>query len=97
MGRESCRRPRRTRSSSIWTTGWDVEVGKLADLIVLDGNPLKNVGLFADGQKTVRLVLKEGRVMKNLAGLELPKEIDTRAPCRLRYGVERKQYGDETC
>ena len=45
-----------------------VEVGKLADLIVLDGNPLKNVGLFADGRKTVRLVLKEGRVMKNLLG-----------------------------
>jgi imidazolonepropionase-like amidohydrolase len=43
-------------------------VGKLADLIVLDGNPLKNVGLFADGRKTVRLVLKEGRVMKNLLG-----------------------------
>jgi imidazolonepropionase-like amidohydrolase len=45
-----------------------IEVGKLADLIVLDGNPLKNVGLFADGRKTVRLVLKEGRVMKNLLG-----------------------------
>ena len=45
-----------------------VEVGKLADLIVLDGNPLKNVGLFGDGRKSVRLVLKEGRVMKELLG-----------------------------
>jgi imidazolonepropionase-like amidohydrolase len=45
-----------------------VEVGKLADLIVLDGNPLKNLGLFGDGRRTVRLVLKEGRVMKDLLG-----------------------------
>ena len=45
-----------------------IEVGKLADLIVLDGNPLKNVGLFGDGRKTVRLVLKGGRVMKDLLG-----------------------------
>ena len=43
-----------------------VEVGKLADLIVLDGNPLKNLGLFGDGRRTVRLVLKEGRVVKDL-------------------------------
>ncbi len=43
-----------------------VEVGKLADLIVMDGNPLRDIGLFADGRKTVRLVLKGGRIMKDL-------------------------------
>jgi len=43
-----------------------VEVGKLADLIVMDGNPLKDIGLFGDGRNTVRLVLKEGRIMKDL-------------------------------
>ena len=43
-----------------------VEVGKLADLIVMEGNPLKDIGLFGDGRNTVRLVLKEGRIMKDL-------------------------------
>jgi imidazolonepropionase-like amidohydrolase len=43
-----------------------VEAGKLADLIVVDGNPLKDIGLFEDGRRTVRFVLKEGRVMKDL-------------------------------
>jgi imidazolonepropionase-like amidohydrolase len=42
-----------------------VEPGKLADLIVLDGNPLKDPGLFADGQRRVRLVLKGGQTMKD--------------------------------
>ena len=45
-----------------------VEPGKWADLIVLDGNPLKDPGLFEDGLKTVRLVLKGGEVMKDLLG-----------------------------
>jgi imidazolonepropionase-like amidohydrolase len=45
-----------------------VEPGKLADLIVVDGNPLKNIGLFENARKTVRLVLKEGRIMKGLLG-----------------------------
>ncbi len=44
------------------------EPGKLADLIVLDGNPLKDPGLFAEGHTRVRLVLKQGRVMKDVLG-----------------------------
>jgi imidazolonepropionase-like amidohydrolase len=43
-----------------------IEPGKLADLIVLDGNPLKDLSLFENGLTKVSLVLKEGRVMKNL-------------------------------
>ncbi|HSB78364.1 MAG TPA: amidohydrolase family protein [Candidatus Methylomirabilis sp.] len=43
-----------------------VEPGKLADLIVLDGNPLRDLGLFEKGLTKVSLVLKEGRVMKDL-------------------------------
>lgn len=45
-----------------------VEPGKLADLIVVEGNPLREIGLFADGHRTVRLVVLEGRVVKNLLG-----------------------------
>ncbi len=42
-----------------------VEPGKLADLIVLEGNPLKDLTLFEKGLERVLLVMKEGRIMKN--------------------------------
>ena len=43
-----------------------VEAGKLADLIVVDGNPLQDMTLFEQGLKKILLVMKEGRIMKNL-------------------------------
>jgi imidazolonepropionase-like amidohydrolase len=43
-----------------------VEPGKIADLIVLDGNPLEDPALFEDGLKRVLIVIKEGRIMKNM-------------------------------
>jgi imidazolonepropionase-like amidohydrolase len=43
-----------------------VEPGKLADLIVINGNPLKDLSLFERGIETVTLVIKEGVIMKNL-------------------------------
>jgi len=43
-----------------------IEVGKLADLIVVDGNPLEDLTLFEQGLQRVLLVMKEGRIMKNL-------------------------------
>jgi imidazolonepropionase-like amidohydrolase len=45
-----------------------VETGKLADLIVVEGNPLQDIALFEDGRKNVLLVMKEGRLMKNRLG-----------------------------
>ncbi len=42
-----------------------VEAGKLADLIVLDFNPLDQVGLFQDSGH-VRMVIQGGRVVKDL-------------------------------
>jgi imidazolonepropionase-like amidohydrolase len=43
-----------------------VTPGKLADLIVVDGNPLADLSLFEQGQKRVLLVMKQGVIMKNL-------------------------------
>jgi len=43
-----------------------VEAGKLADLIVMDGNPLKNMTLFEKGLQKIVLVMKEGRILKDL-------------------------------
>jgi imidazolonepropionase-like amidohydrolase len=43
-----------------------VEPGKLADLIVMDGNPLDDPTLFERGLETVVLVMKEGVIMKDL-------------------------------
>ncbi len=43
-----------------------LEPGKIADLIVVDGNPLKDMTLFEQGLKRVLLVMKEGRIMKDM-------------------------------
>jgi len=42
-----------------------VETGKLADMIVVDGNPLEDIGLFEHGLEKVVLVMTEGRIQKN--------------------------------
>ena len=39
--------------------------GKWADMIVIDGNPLEDIQLFAQPDKVV-LVMKEGKVVKDL-------------------------------
>jgi len=38
-----------------------IETGKLADLIVVDGDPLADIALLQDKER-IRLVMKEGRV-----------------------------------
>jgi imidazolonepropionase-like amidohydrolase len=43
-----------------------LEAGKEADLIVVDGDPLSDPLIFENGLETVLLVMKGGRVMKNL-------------------------------
>ncbi len=42
-----------------------VEEGKLADLIVVDGNPLDDITLLQDADN-VRLVMRDGQIFKNL-------------------------------
>ncbi len=43
-----------------------VESGKIADLIVIDGNPLEKMSLFEEGLEKVVFVMKEGKIHKNL-------------------------------
>jgi imidazolonepropionase-like amidohydrolase len=46
-----------------------VEEGALADLLLVDGNPLENLDLVADPDKTFLVIMKDGKVYKNM----LPK------------------------
>jgi imidazolonepropionase-like amidohydrolase len=42
-----------------------VEEGALADLLLLDGNPLENIALVADPARNFRIIMKDGRIYKN--------------------------------
>jgi len=43
-----------------------VEQGALADLLLVDGNPLENINLIADPAKNFKVIMKDGRVYKNV-------------------------------
>jgi imidazolonepropionase-like amidohydrolase len=43
-----------------------VEPGKLADLLVVRGNPLEDLSLLQEYQENMLLIMKEGRIYKNL-------------------------------
>jgi imidazolonepropionase-like amidohydrolase len=42
-----------------------VEEGALADLLLVDGNPLQNIGLVADPDKNFLVIMKDGSIYKN--------------------------------
>jgi imidazolonepropionase-like amidohydrolase len=42
-----------------------VEQGALADLLLVDGNPLEDISLIADPAKNFRIIMKDGRIYKN--------------------------------
>jgi imidazolonepropionase-like amidohydrolase len=42
-----------------------VEEGALADLLLIDGNPLENISLIADPAKNFKIIMKDGKVYKN--------------------------------
>jgi imidazolonepropionase-like amidohydrolase len=52
-----------------------VEEGALADLLLIDGDPLANIALITDPQKNLLVIMKDGRVYKNA----MPKELTTDA------------------
>ena len=43
-----------------------VQVGALADLLLVDGNPLENVNLIADPDRNFVVIMKDGGVYKNV-------------------------------
>ena len=43
-----------------------VEPGKYADLLVVQGNPLRDLSLFENYRENIRLIMKAGRLYKNL-------------------------------
>lgn len=42
-----------------------IEEGALADMLIVDGDPLKNINLIADPEKNFVLILKDGVIYKN--------------------------------
>ncbi len=42
-----------------------VEQGALADLILVDGNPLENINLIADSAKNFLVIMKDGKIYKD--------------------------------
>ena len=45
-----------------------VEEGALADLLLVDGNPLENIKLIEDPAKNFLVIMKDGKMYKNLVG-----------------------------
>lgn len=47
-----------------------IEAGSRADLLVLDGDPLRNLDLIGDPVRNTRLIMKAGRIHKNTLGAQ---------------------------
>ncbi len=37
----------------------------MADLVIVNGNPLEDIGLLADPESNLLLIMKDGKVYKN--------------------------------
>ena len=42
-----------------------VEEGALADLLLVDGDPIANIKLLEDPEKNLLVIMKDGRIYKN--------------------------------
>jgi imidazolonepropionase-like amidohydrolase len=42
-----------------------IERGALADILVVEGNPLEDISLIADPDRNMKLIMKDGRIFKN--------------------------------
>jgi imidazolonepropionase-like amidohydrolase len=45
-----------------------VEEKALADLLLVDGNPLDNISLIADPARNFKVIMKDGKIYKNTLG-----------------------------
>jgi imidazolonepropionase-like amidohydrolase len=43
-----------------------IEEGAFADLLLVDGNPVENITLVADPGKNFLIIMKDGKIHKNL-------------------------------
>ena len=43
-----------------------IEAGAYADILVVDGNPLADISLIADPERTMKFIMKDGRIHKNM-------------------------------
>ena len=42
-----------------------IEVGALADMLLVDGDPIANIRLLEDPERNLRVIMKDGRIYKN--------------------------------
>lgn len=45
-----------------------VDEGALADLLLVDGNPIEDIHLLEDPARNLRVIVKDGKILKNLLG-----------------------------
>lgn len=43
-----------------------IETAALADLLVIDGNPIDDIGLMARPDKNIVIIVKDGKILKNM-------------------------------
>ena len=53
-----------------------IEAGKLADILVVDGDPLQNIGVLRDREK-IKLIMKGGEAFKNLITAREPQPVSS--------------------
>jgi len=45
-----------------------IEEGALADILLVDGDPLANIKLIEDPDKNLLVIMKDGKIFKNVSG-----------------------------
>jgi len=42
-----------------------IQEGAYADMLLVEGNPVKGVSVLADYEKNIKLIMKDGKIFKN--------------------------------